>query len=244
MINHAKFPEYNFMSAWGIMDEYYPLLMDQDTFLEKAWHGWKQIGNKFSYLHVYEAKIPNDGILEIPDNVEAIDVVTSNEHFYNYYINNSRYESMFFYRDGSLLKKLSDLKKPVFQNELSNRLGVDINYELHGSNILHFDTGLEGLEVCIVYTGIISDEDCNPMITYKEAEAMAHYVAYVEIRRKAFMGDKNMAALIQLAKQESDIAIAAATIPEQLNENLMEQVFNTKTSFDRKSYNRNFKFRK
>ena len=244
MINHAKFPEYDFLAAWALMDEYYPLMMDKDTFLEKAWYGWKQIGNKYSYLHVYEADIPNDGIVEIPDNVESIEVVTTNEYFYNTYLGNSKYESIFFYRDGSLLKKIADLDKPVFQNELVNRLGAFINYELHGSNILHFDKEFAGSEICIVYSGIISDEDCNPMITYKEAEAIAHYVAHVDTRRKAFMGDKNAAALIQMTKKESDIAIAAARIPEQLNENLMDQVFNIKTSFDRKSYNRNLKHRK
>jgi len=244
MIDSSQFPKYNFFSSWAFLDEMYPMMFDRDTFLEKAWYAWKKIGNKYSYLHVYEAEVPEDGVVEIPDNVETIETVTSNSYFYNDYVNRVSGSSIFIYRNGSQLTQISSLDKPVIDNEIYNKIGPFVNYELHGTNILHFDKSLYGMEVCIIYSGIISDEDCNPMITFKEAEAIAYQVAYVEFRRKASMGDKNASNMIQIARQEADNAMSAATIPEQLSENFNDQVLNEKFSFDRKIYNKNYKFRK
>jgi len=243
MINKSRFPEYNLLTAKAVMDENYSdIKMDDDTFVEKAYYAWKNIGNRFSYLHVYEEDIPDNGELEIPDNVDSIETVTASDYFYNSYVN--QFDNFFFYDNGSLLSSVSEIEKPVFQDERYNKMGPFVNYELHGKNKLHFDKALSGAKICVIYKGIISDEDCLPLINHREAEAIAHQVAYVETRRLARMGDKNMAQFIQIAKQEADTAMARAAIPEEINENLMDQVLNTKTSFDRKSYNRNFKFRK
>lgn len=182
----------NFKSVYGLANSLYGISMDMDTFEDVALNGWELIGNKQTKLHRYITNTEN-GRIKLPCNVDIIEAVylpglvaqeSSNAgtvDYYNlsveYYNESQREESNPFYNRGHLAKYRIE----------GDYLVLDKDYD----------------NVTIMYHGVILDEEGLPYLTDKEVQALAAYIAYVDIYKKSIMKkDGNLVNLANVIKAD------------------------------------------
>jgi len=113
-----------------------------------------------------------------------------------------------------------------------------ITYQLKDTKTIAVDIKYAEQEIVMAYTGISVDQDSYPLITRKQANAIAVVCAYNIILKRALRGDQGAANSLTFLKQEVGRMKQAAAIPENITENDIDQVLDAKTSFNRKSYRR------
>jgi len=241
MNNSAQYPKYNFTNAKSMMDLFYELDIQRDDFSELAYFAWKDIGNKYGSTHIYTGVVGVDNKLVIPDNVEYIESVNYPYYFSDFLINNS----IFIYVNGSrILTNKDEEWNTYIDGSKRDVRGGNISYELESDNVISFPQGnFAGRKISVLYHGLLVDEDCDPLLYYKEVKAIAHWVAFLIHKKRASGGNVIAANMLPQVVKDAEKAMAAARIPEELTQNELDQIMNVRTSMDRKVYNSNYKFK-
>ena len=225
----------NIKSAYGLCDSLYGVTPDENNFEDLILTAWNKIGTKHTRLYRYEGSV-KDGILELPCNLEDIDLiesvhipipdaqVTSNS-------TNFPWQNIWIESYIDRFPKTSD---PYFHP------GKLVKYD-KGDNELYFSHNYP--KVMVIYHGIIADEeDGLPLVNDKELTAIATFVAYASLYREGIKKrDANIIKLAQTVKEDWLRACNAARTPEHLSQNDMDSILDVKTSWNRKQYNRSFK---
>ena len=95
--------------------------------------------------------------------------------------------------------------------------------------------------VTILYHGVITDEEGLPYLNDKEVQALAAYIAYVDIYKKSLIRkDGNLFNLAANVKADWLRLCNSARIPEHITQNDMNDVLDVKTRWDRKMYGKSF----
>lgn len=220
----------NFKSVYSLAKSLYGISMDVDTFEDVALNGWELIGNKQTRLHRYISNTENRRI-KLPCNVDIIEAVylpsliyqeTSPSgvgEYYNssveYYSESQKNELNPFYNKGHLAKYRIEGDYIVLDNDYDN--------------------------VIIMYHGIILDQEGLPYLTDKEVQALAAYIAYVDIYKKSIMKkDGNLVNLANTIKSDWIRLCNSARIPNHISQNDINDILDVKTRWDRKMYNKSF----
>ena len=66
----------NIKAAYGLCDSLYGVTPDENNFEDLALTAWNKIGTKHTRLYRFEGSVKN-GILELPCNLEDIDLIES-----------------------------------------------------------------------------------------------------------------------------------------------------------------------
>lgn len=98
------------------------------------------------------------------------------------------------------------------------------------------------ITLILAYNGLTVDAEGFPFITRKQANGIAGAVLHQQTLLKAIKGDKNAVNMISYTTQESGRLKQAASIPEEITDNELDEVLNAKTSFNRKTFRRPSKF--
>ena len=85
------------------------------------------------------------------------------------------------------------------------------------------------------------DDDGNPCITRKEADAIAYKIAFIETQKRVFIGDPQASQLLPYIKGESAVKMQAAKIPEYLTQNFLDSLLDAKVSHGRKIFDSSYK---
>lgn len=245
MENKANYPEYTFLHAKARMEELFPIHMSEDSFIEKAYITWRSLPDRHSYYHVYIGTVDLNNKIEIPDNVEHIVAVTFPMYINNFFMTNN----YFIFSGGSyyypFYNKTKEWESYRVDKSLSERYGYNITYNLEGKNLISFpQANFEGEEIAILYKGLLVNEDCDPLLYNNEVNAIAYNVALMDTRFEAFNNVPGKLQLLQYIESKADLYLAKAGIAEKLTDNELDSILNVATSFDRKVYNKNYKFRK
>jgi len=241
MNNAGKYPTYNFTNAKAMMDTLYELNVQRDDFSELAYFAWKDIANKYGDTHIFTGTVGVDNKLVLPNNVEFIESVNYPTYFSDYIINNS----IFIYINGSRRFTETDKEWASYVDGSKRDVyGGNISFELESEDVISFpQKDFSGQQVSVLYHGLLVDEECDPLLYYKEVKAIAHWVAFLLFKKKASGGDVAAANMLQVVKPDAERAMAAARIPEILTQNEIDQIMNVRVSMDRKVYNSNYKFK-
>jgi len=113
-----------------------------------------------------------------------------------------------------------------------------VPYLLLDAKTIAVDPRYSGEVIVIAYIGISVDIEGYPMITRKQANAIAATVAKNILLKKSLRGDQGAANSLQFFMQESGRLKQAAAIPENISDNDLDEILDAKTSFNRKSYRR------
>src|SRR5690606_23342359 len=121
-----------------------------------------------------------------------------------------------------------------YGNQQSNLhpVGEFVNYDLIGNKCekqLRFDSRFIGECLVCIYRGILIDDQGNPLLYRKEAEAIAYTLAFQDVQKKAFMKDPTAAQLLSYIKPEAGRLMAAAKIPEFMTQNQWNKVLSAQT---------------
>ena len=249
-MNSSKFPSHPFLSSKATALELFNISMDEDTFVELGWYAYRDIGN--IAIDNYVAKLPVDsrGIIKLPENFDTMEAVTTMDipletlgDGYQIYDSGIPLSRWFFTQ--TVLNetvRYFDLSQSgtIAPGELISytfiaKDKIQINTEILRNNVSKL------VEVYVVYKGVVVDDMCLPMLTFKESQAVAYRVAFLKIKRDAFMMKPGAIELLQYIKTQSARLMQAAKIPEYIDQNEFDTILNAMTSWDRKTYGRSFK---
>lgn len=225
----------NFKSIYIQAKLLYEVDMTQEEFEEIGLIAWNKIGNRQTKLYRYRCDIDCETLtVELPCNCDEIEAVTYDFEDWKYVTNdtvNGDYQSQFIenYIEGRKL-----YMNPFYIS------GKFAKYE-RVNDTLYFDKDYGSVN--ILYKGIIVDDDGLPYINEKEKDAIACYLAYT---KKFKEGLKTHNQLIlqesQLLEQRWYKLCDAARVPQRINQNEMNEILDVKTSWNRKIFNKSWKY--
>jgi hypothetical protein len=251
MQEQAASPFYDFMYPKYLLRDLYDIEMQPDDYLERAYNVFRSIGNIATGIYTFKFTVPQSGIVELPCNVEFIEAVSSNE---GNSITGAEGDFTLLYSDSNISPNgyLADVvndptytRVPLPQNSELHPLGSYMPYNLigdkGGNKSLQFTEELIGFSGTCIYRGICVDDDNNPLLYRKEAEAIAAQLAFIDTQKKLFMRDPGAASILPYIKQEAGRLMAAAKIPEYITQNQWNRVFSAMTTHNRKVFNSSYK---
>ena len=223
---------YPFYSALTYVKDFHGIAMNPDEFESLAWHAWNHIGNKQTKLYKMSAII-TDGKVDLPCNVENLEMVTANIEDFLKPENISR-EDYSFLTVESFIEGRKRYQSPFYIS------GKMIEFELI-DNTMYFNN-LEDIVIYILYKGIIADEEGLPSLNYKEMEAIANYCSFIYLRKKGMMTkDQSLLQMSQLIQGEWKRSCDDARTPLYLDQNYMNQLLDIQASWDRKRFGKSYK---
>lgn len=213
----------------------YDTELPSDEFEEIGLIAWNKIGNKQTKLYRYRIAIDSETLtVELPCNCDIIEAVTYDFEDWRYTTNdtvNGDYQSQFIenYIEGRKL-----------YNNPSYISGKFAKYE-RVNNTLYFDKNYGSVN--ILYKGIIVDEDGLPYVSEKEKDAIACYIAYTKRFKEGWKNHSQaMLQEAQLLEQRWYRLCDAARVPQYINQNEMNEILDAKTSWNRKIFNKSWKY--
>lgn len=249
MQEQAKNPFENFMAGKFLLKSLFDIIMQEEEYIEHAYRTFRKMGNIAVATHCIKEEVPDSLTIELPCNLEFIESVTTGDT----YLNNTA--DVVYYFDGTQNIRpvvnqyyYPDILNDTYLNKISlsrtdlHPVGQFVPYELIdcGRKLLLKDP-MKGQNVNIIYRGQILDDEGLPCLSPKEVEAIAYYLAYITTQKNAFRKDPGALQMLPMIKQEAELKLAAAKIPEYVNQNFWEQVLAAKTRFDRKVFYNGYK---
>jgi hypothetical protein len=221
-----------FYSVLAHLSDFYDINMNDNVFENIAIHAWDHIGNKQFRLYRYNA-IVEDKKVDLPCNVDIIEAVTSSEPDWRMPDNIDRYNY------GNYDTELY-LEHRHHNTEAFYHSGKLIDYQ-HVGNTLYFESNRQH-HITVLYKGVLVDDAGLPYLNFKEVDAIAKYVAYVETLKKAMSTkDQQSFEMAQMLRQQWQFAVEDARTPLLINQNDMDKVLDVQTSWDRKRFGISFK---
>ena len=247
MENAAKYPEYTFEHAKARFEQMSPTRFSHDEFIEKAYITWRDLPNKHTRSHMYIAKVDMYNKIELPGNVEYIKAVMTPGFVFDTYVD--RFDRLTVYYNGSKpylsVKDEYPWQSYRADKSIQDKFGHMLTYQLVGDGVIEFEQeDLKGMYVAILYKGLLVDNNCDPLLTNNEINAISANVAYMDALYWAQAGDQNRAKMLGFMESRMTMAMAKAGIAEKVTDNQMDTLLNIKTSQTRKYYNRQYKFRR
>ena len=250
--NQSEGSMYDYLYSKYLLEEDFGIALNEDDFVEKSWPIYRNIGNISTATHVFDTVIPDDLILLLPCNCDQIDSVSTFSNREG--INNDLLIIQTDYSGISMTTAEYNFMPDIIDNLSLKRhnlsrtsmhpTGEFVSYtveNLNGSKILKFDDKHKGVHIEVIYKGILMDNENNPLITLKTAQAISYKMAFMYTQKLAFKGDPTAMKMLPYIKQESNVKMAAAGIPEYLTQNFFDQLLKAKTRHDRKVFNSSYK---
>lgn len=221
----------NFHYVAVLLDMLYGIELEDQDLEEMGLIAWKLIGNRNRKLYRYTTEIdPIDNSVTLPCNAledGCVELVTSSYEDWERVTNRSDYGD----QRTSFVEQSIEAEK--FYQSSYYLPGKVLKYEQVGDKL--YFTHNYGT-VNILYKGILSDEDGLPELTDKEATAIATYIAYI-LKFKEGLQTNNAAITNQAIQLQAiwNKRCDQARV-SYLNQNDMDQILETRASWDRKTY--------
>ena len=229
--------QYSFNTAYTQARELYGVELNPDEFETIGLIGWDKIGNKNYRWYLYECSptesSTGEWTVELPCNVDIIEAVTTDYEDYQKttptniagnnqngwiegYIESRKYNTGYGYVSGKYIKYY----------RVDNTLYLADKFA----------------KVKILYKGVLVDDQGLPFLNEKELDAVAAYCAYINDYKQARLTkDQFTFQLSQVSEQKWKSLCTQARVPDYLNQNEMDEIFNVATSWDRKRFGKSFK---
>jgi len=241
MERQAKKRHLPFMTAKIKAQQLYALDMKDDDFIEMAYDVWRSIGNIAPKITRYFTTVPDDFIIELPDDVEFIESITSVGQIAMVSTFDSGGEKE---RQVPAVQVASNL--PEKRQSLTTSPGTSINWVLAGDNAVKITSpDLLNEDIMIVYRALDKDKDGLPLLNDKEVQAIAAEVARRDLIHKGFQGvgfGKNDPSqlMLQYITAEAARLMTAAKIDENITDDAIDKMLDIQFNWDRKQYGRRF----
>lgn len=221
-----------FYSVLAHLSDFYDITMNDNLFENIAMHAWDHIGNKQHRIYRYNTEIV-DNKVDLPCNADLIEAVVTHEPDWRMPDNVSRYNYSNY--DTELY-----LDHRHHNTEAFYHSGKLIDYQRVG-NTLYFENAHQR-GITILYKGVLVDDTGLPFLNFKEVDAIAKYVAYVDTLKKGMSTkDQQSMEISQVLRQQWQFAVEDARTPIIINQNDMDKVLDVQTSWDRKRFGISFK---
>lgn len=231
----------NIRSGMTVLNNLYGLSMDEYDYLDLAVDILRDIKNFEIRPYKTFVTVNKEGYLDIPCNMKIIEGIVTSQQGEKEYL------------DREIIKKRSDKSDSYYTaNTVRNLLEwpihtlnvVDgqLSYKLDKDNIFIYDEFYRDKEVCIAFTGFTVDEEGYPLITRKQANAIAANAAKAIIMKAAMAGDQKKAQMLEFIMKEAGRLKQAASLPEDISDSQLDEVLDAQNTFNRKAYKRPNKY--
>jgi hypothetical protein len=232
MRNRANSPNLSIYSAQAMLKDRWGVEMNFDLFLEWAYDAIRRIGYNTDIVKV-SAQVDEDGLATLPCDATIIKSVTTDFPIYAEWgaiaIGDDEENTRIISPSGGTARDYS--------HDISTLHGALVDFEMVDVNTLRVSQNLINSTVYVLAEARILDDEGLPMITEKQSSAVCDWCAFIYTQRNAFSGVKGMD--VGYMRQQAEMAIAGARVPVSVSDNEWDQVLDAKTSFGRKSFNRN-----
>lgn len=207
---------------------------DMDTLIEIGLVAYGFIGNKNTQLKAEIVNVDKSGLVKIPCKTDLIEAIT-----YPYLEDWSYTSNIKNYGDINTLNIEQYIEKSKLSRDPLYISGRFVKYRREGDYI-YVTEPIE--QVCVLYHTEQLDEDDLPLITDKEAIAIADYIAYT-VKYKEALRSNNQAVfqMAQTIKKQWQIHCDAARVPDYVNQNEMNDLLEIVSSHNRKVHGRSYK---
>ena len=253
--NNSTYNYVSILSVKPLLTRLFKIDMQEDDIIENAVFALKRIGNVYYETFLHRGAIDANGEVMLPCNVKAIEAVTFDNFLYNTYnisevfLNQNLWVNFPFiynvrgYNVIGRFDKSNLYSYGLFTNYsfLGDRIKLDYQYFNSLLNESDKNKFVEKRVLNVIYRGYMADEEGLPLVTEKEAEAIAYYINYIDKQTKFFTGDP-LGQSFQVAKSQWSERCVNARIPEHFNQNAMNSILDRLSSWNRKFYNTDYKF--
>lgn len=236
----------NIRSGIAALNTMYGMHIDEFDYLDIAVDALRSIKHFGTTEYISYITVGAGGKVHLPCNMDSIDAVTTEEMGRKAFSTRVEFEmdgiigTDTYYTMESTMTALG--RHRGYRPGLAGAYGKGyVSYQLEG-NVIRVDDQYIGNRIAFAYTGIATDLEGFPLITRKQSNALAAISARVLSVKGANRGDKGLASMVEYYTGVSARLIQAASIPEDITDNELDEVLNAKTSFNRKSINRPTKY--
>ena len=231
----------NIRAGMAVLNTLYGLSMDEYDYLDLAVDMLRDIKNFGIRPYKTFVTVDENGYLDIPCNMNIVEgVVTAHQGEIEYNdreVIKPRSRNNDGYYTANTVRNL--LEWPV---RTLNIIDGQLSYKLEEDRILIYDDFYRRKEVCIAFTGFSTDDEGYPMITRKQANALAAGAAKSIIMKAAMNGDQKKAQMLEFIMKEAGRLKQAASIPEDISDVQLDELLDAQNTFNRKSYKRPNKY--
>lgn len=230
----------NIRAGLPVLKTQYGLSIDEYDYLDIAVDALRDIKHFGTTEYVSYITVGKDGKVNLPCNIDIIDAVTTEHMGKKSFGTRVEYEvdgiigTDTYYSFMEIIDNLGYIWSPGLGGFSGKGY---ISYQLEGKTMT-VDSELVGKKIAVAYTGIIVDQEGFPLITRKQANAIAAICGRVIMVKGANKGEKGAASMIEYYTGLAGRLKQAASIPEDISDNEMDEILNAQTTFNRKSYNR------
>lgn len=221
-----------FYFALTQLKDLYDITMEDDEFENIGMTAWEKIGNKDTATYHFSGKV-DDGTLDLPCNADIIEMITTGDEDFQM-TDNVKSEN---YSRLEIETYIQSRKAPG--NSLYSRGNIP-EYSRVNNALTFYNKKIKSVR--IIYKGVILDDDGLPYLSFKEADAIAAFCAYVYKNKKGMAtNDQATIQIAQLLKQEWMRLCENARTHTLLDQNDINEILNVRSSWDRKRYNVSYK---
>src|ERR1041385_5860260 len=182
-----------FYAALAHANEWYNISLQDSQFENIALHAWDHIGNKDYRLYTYHADIIDEKMV-LPCNVDIIEGVFSPYVDYRMRDNRNRWDYTNYLVENFVRWSLRN-------REVFDSYGSFIPYEREGNTLYFKEAG--HIHAHVLYKGVYVDDAGLPFLNFKEVDAIAKYIAWIDTQKKALMTkDKSTFEFAQMLHQQ------------------------------------------
>lgn len=209
--NNSHYDYVSILSGMYIIESTFEITPNEDDYLDHAYNCMRKLKSLHVDLYGFTGTTDEKGELCLPTGARAIEYVTNGSEDWSTWSNWSQ---------------LSQRYAP----------GTYITFNFLGDKIV---TNYPNQDLSVAYWREKTGDDKQLLVTEQEAEACAYWWIWVDARRRAYKGTGGN--YLQQAMFDKNKAFNQAKIPNQLTQNMINQLGNVYTSQDRKFYNRSYK---
>lgn len=228
-----------------ILHSKYGIRMDEFDYLDMAINELRDIKHFGSTEYIAILDVDAEGWVELPCNLDTIDAVTTARMGVKAFGERTQYDMESkkgtdeYFTSIEIIQNLGFI--PTFGlTKFSTGTGY-IPYQLNGGRI-RIDKKYYGDRIALAFTGVGVDPEGFPKITRKQANSLAATAATTVTMRKAMGGNQIAMNMLQILQPIKERLKQAASIPEDISDNDIDDIMNIQTSFNRKSYKRPAKY--
>lgn len=234
----------NIRAGISVLKTLYGMHINEFDYIDIAVDALRNIKHFGTTEYISYITVDQSGKVMLPCNMDSIDAVTTEEMGRKAYSTRVEFDmdgivgTDTYYAMENTMNALGRGSRPGLAGAYGKGY---ISYQLEGKTI-SVDKSYAGKRIAFAFTGIATDLEGYPLITRKQSNALAAISARVIAVKGANKGDKILASMVEYYTGVSGRLIQAASIPEDLTDNELDEVLNAKTSFNRKSINRPTKY--
>lgn len=184
-------------------------------------NGWMLINNKHTRLYKFIGDTDEEGVLQLPCNVQIVEAVKIPMVDAEYTSSDTNYYNAYNIISEAYVEGRIHSDKPFYNK------GKYVSYK-EGDGELYFNHPYK--HVMVIYQGVLVDDEGLPLINDKEMLALAYYVAYMSLLQEGLRKrDKASIELAATMQGEWLRKCNAARIPDHLSQNDMDDILEVKS---------------